>query len=560
MQTTPETRNTATAGGTWRVGDCLVDPAANRVACDDRRVHLEPRSMEVLIHLVENAGQVVSRDRLQTAIWGDVTVGDESLTNAIIKIRKALGDDARSPRYIETIPKRGYRLIAAVAPTAPDSPAPAATGTADGRDRPRAAWRRAAAGAVLAALVLAAVLAGRQLGGPGAGAGPDKQALAPAAASIRVAVTPFLNLGGESARDYLVRGIEDTVINRLSGQPGVTVLHRPDGANPAADFLLEGAVLATGDLLRVTLRLLDASSGAVLANEKLEHPTGDLLAMERAIEARIVRALALDIEQADLARRASGYTDSTEAFDLFLQAQAALLTRSLAGNRRAQALYRRAIAQDPRFARAYGGLALSLAADFRNGWAEDPRAALDQALSMAQTALEIAPDLPEQLWVIGYVRTQQRNFAAARQALARALALRPDYADAHALLGGIATYDGAPDRSVPLLRQAIRLRPQAGYLYYLLLGRAYYYLDNCQQAEINLAEALGRNADNIEAHLYHAACLRRQGQPDDADWEREEVYALDPGFSLQGFFDAYPLANRAQRERLRADLQAVGFR
>ncbi len=557
MQTTPEPK-TSSAGETWQVGGCRVDPAANRVSCDARRVHLEPRSMEVLVHLIENAGQVVSRDRLQTAIWGDVTVGDESLTNAIIKIRKALGDDARNPRYIETIPKRGYRLIASVTPAVPHSPQPAAaTAVQDGR---RGMWRLAALGAVLVALVVAAVLVAPRLGAPGAGTGADRGTQTPAAGSIRVAVTPFLNLGGERARDYLVRGIEETVINRLSGQPGVTVLHRPDGANPTADFLLEGAVLAARDRLRVTLRLLDAGTGAVLANEKLEQPIGDLLAMERAIEARIVQALALDIEQADLARRASGYTDSTEAFDLFLQAQAALLTRSRQGNRRAQALYRRAIAQDPRFARAYGGLALSLAADYRNGWADDPQAALDQALSMAQTALEIAPDLPEQLWVIGYVRTQQRNFAAARQALARALALRPDYADAHALLGGIATYDGAPERSVALLRRAIRLRPQAGYLYYLLLGRAYYYLGDCQQAEINLVEALSRNADNIEAHLYHAACLHRQGQGDDADWELQEVYALDPGFALQGFFDAYPLANRAQRERLRGDLRAAGFR
>lgn len=551
-----ETRETETAratGGAGRVGDCIVDPATNQMACGDARVHLEPRSMEVLVHLIENAGQVVSRDRLQSAIWGEVVVGDESLTNAIIKIRKALGDDARNPRYVETIPKRGYRLVAQVTPLAPPKPGifhgPAPSGAARGL---QPALLGVGLVVVAPAGVLVLPLMREPARPPPKIAGPDASA-----AGLRVMIRPFVNLGEDNSRDYLVRGLEETVVNQLSGKPDLTIIHPPAGADIDSDFVLEGVVLPGPDAVRVTIRLIDARDGTILANEQLEQPLADLLEMERAIESRVIRALALDIEQADLARRASGYTDSTSAFDLFLQAQAALLVRGRDANRQAQRLYREAIRHDPRFARAYGGLALSLAAEYRNGWASDPAAALSGALEMARTALEIAPDLPEQFWVVGYVRTQKREFPAAREALQQALKLRPDYADAHALLGGIATYEGRPQNSLPSLRKAILLRPEAGYLYFLLLGRAYYFLGDCEQAEFNLAEALARNPDNLEAHLYHAACLLRLGRVDDAEWEAEEIRILEPGFLLDRFFRSYPMADKAQINMLTSDLRQV---
>ena len=565
MQSTAGTSSPASAGKRWRVGDCLVDPAANRIICGAREAHLEPRSMEVLVHLLEHAGQVVSRDRLQAAIWGEVVVGDDSLTNAIIKIRKALGDDARNPRFVETIPKRGYRLLAPVEPARPPGAAPA-HGTArggpgragPGRRGPGRGARAALAVASLAAIALIGVFAPLPSDPP---ARLPRESPAPAASGggVRVAVRPFVNLGNDSALDYLVRGLEETVVNQLTAYPELRIVHPVPGSAAAADFSLEGLVQPGPQAMRVTIRLLDAHDGTILANEQLVRPPANLLEMEKAIETRIIRTLALDIERADLARRASGYTSSAEAFDLFLRAQAALLVRGKEANRRAQALYRQAIGHDPRFARAYGGLALSLAAEYRGGWATEPAQALAGALEMARTALQIAPDLPEQYWVIGYVRTQQRDFAAAQKALRHALKLRPDYADAHALLGGIATYEGRPQESLPSLRRAIRLRPEAGYLYYLLLGRAYYFLDDCQQAEINLAEALARNPENLEARLYHAACLLHLGMAGDAEWETEEIRTLEPGFRLGRFFRSYPMADRAQIARLSADLGQLGL-
>ncbi len=92
----------------------IVDPNTNEVIHGTDSVHVEPKSMEVLLFLFEHAGEVISRDEIQDRIWGDVTVGQDSITNAIIKLRKAFGDDAKNPRVIATIPKRGYRVIVPV--------------------------------------------------------------------------------------------------------------------------------------------------------------------------------------------------------------------------------------------------------------------------------------------------------------------------------------------------------------------------------------------------------------------------------------------------------------
>jgi Tfp pilus assembly protein PilF len=136
--------------------------------------------------------------------------------------------------------------------------------------------------------------------------------------------------------------------------------------------------------------------------------------------------------------------------------------------------------------------------------------------------------------------------------------LDPFYADAYALLAGVKTYAGQPESSVPLLREAIRLNPEAGYLYYLLLGRAYYFMQDCEQAKINLQEASARNPASVEARLYMAACLVDAGELGDAQWEVEEVLNMAPSFSIESFFISYPMTDREQIETLTHGLNMAG--
>ncbi len=178
---------------------------------------------------------------------------------------------------------------------------------------------------------------------------------------------------------------------------------------------------------------------------------------------------------------------------------------------------------------------------------------------MANVAAQIDPQMPETHWVLGYVNTQRRHHDEALAHLDRALAMAPGFADAFALKGGIKTYVGDPEASIPLLRKAMRLQPTAGYLYFLLLGRAYFFLDDAEQAEFNLREAIERNPANLEAHVYLAATLLNSGDADGAEWEAEEIQSLDPGFSIRAWLETYPMTDARQVAHLTSSLGSLAL-
>ena len=267
--------------------------------------------------------------------------------------------------------------------------------------------------------------------------------------------------------------------------------------------------------------------------------------------------LPVKVNEAESSRLARRYTRNLQAYELFLRAQSAVLVRREAENDLAREMYLKAIELDPTFARAYAGLALTHATDHRNRWVKDGAAAIARALELANTARSIDPDLPETYWVLAYVHVSRKELSEALQQLRAALRLNPSYADAHAFTGGIKTYLGQPAETLPSLRTAMRLNPDAGSLYFMLLGRAYYFLGDLDQARLNLSHALSRNAASLESRIYLAAVLARLGERDAAAWEVEEIRALVPGFKAREWLDAEPMADTEQRNQLLKDLGAL---
>jgi Flp pilus assembly protein TadD len=150
-------------------------------------------------------------------------------------------------------------------------------------------------------------------------------------------------------------------------------------------------------------------------------------------------------------------------------------------------------------------------------------------------------------------------FADALEELRTALRLTPSYADAYALLGAIHTYQGQPAETIPLIRTAMRLVPDSGQLYYLILGRAHFFLGDASSAVLRLRQAMTRNPENLEIRIYLAAALVAAGQRGDAAWEAEEIRALEPGFSIREWLKTYPMSDAAQIGRLTAAVGTLGL-
>ena len=279
--------------------------------------------------------------------------------------------------------------------------------------------------------------------------------------------------------------------------------------------------------------------------------------MQDELTARLVELLPARVSDVERQRLAKRYTRSLEAYDYFLRGQALFLVRRGDENEEAQALYRKALELDPKFTRACAGLAMSHAMNYRLRESADAGPALERAFELAETARLIDPDIPEVYWALGFVPAQSRRHAEAIDALQTAITLDRSFADAYALLGGILTYTGQPAKSIPLLRTALRLNPDGGYLYFLLLGRAYLFEDDAEQALINLRAALMRNPADIETRVYLAAALVAAGDRTGARWEADEIRSLDHGFSVRQWLDTYPMTSAPQKERLLTLLAGV---
>ena len=557
-----------------RIGEWWADPEADELTCGAETVRIEPKAMDVLMLLAHRVGRVVSREELFVAAWPGAVVGDEALTQTIIKLRRALGDNSQSPSYIETIAKRGYRLIAPVrqsesvgatpaeATVAGAAPAGVTRGLA--AQRPQAGRRYLRSAAWTAGIALAVALSGvyffYSIPHIPAAAGVIEADDSREASWVGVTIVPFDSLDADREQAYFARGVSDNLVIDLSRLSGLRLIRESDVGltAPSARYRISGSVQRESGTLRINIHLVETKTHEELWSERFERPVGDLFAVQDEITAKLVSLLPAKLSDLERQRLAKRSTRSLEAYDYFLRAQALFLVRRGDENKEARALYRKAVELDPGFARAYAGLAMTYAMDYRLGEATDRSTALDRAYELAETARMIDPDIPEIYWALGFVEVQGRHHEQAQESLQKAIALDPSFADAYALLGGILTYKGEPAKSIPVLRTAMHLNPDGGYLYFLLLGRAYLFVGDTEQALINLRAALMRNPEDVETHVYLAAALAAAGDHRAAKWEGNEIRSLEPGFSMPHWLETYPMTNVPQRQRLLTLLADVG--
>jgi DNA-binding winged helix-turn-helix (wHTH) protein/TolB-like protein len=590
--------------GVVRVGRWRFDRSLNTLACGDELVRVEPKVADLLSAFVQRPGDLLSRSELLDAVWPGVVVGDEALSQSINKLRRALGDSTRAAAYLQTVPKRGYRLIAEVAcdsagnvahldtrdaggVPATGLPAESAGGPtqavgSDASMTPRARgwsarrWRISAlavAVAVVAAVVIA-TLAVPGLVGRGRPGDDDLSAILARDAAVSgaqrtipdVLVRPFDVIGPEGTAITMARAFRMQVVATIAQSSQLRVIAR-DGASVASEsapvspllYQVDGTVQQSGDRLVVHLVLSNTVSHLVLWSRKFDLPLGDLSAGQQAATAELLQALAVKLTESERSRLARPYTSSTSAYQHFLLGQAAFATRERRSNGDARDHYRRALAEDPSFARAQAGLALTYAADATFGWSPDRQTAIALAMDNAGRALALDPEQADVHWVLAWVELQGRHHAAALGHARRAIELDASYADAYALAATVASYIGRPGDALALMRTAARLKSSPGFLYHLVLGRAYFFLGDDEQAIASLGVSLRLNPGFLESRIYLAAALARLGRRENAAWEAEEIRAQAPGFSAREWIGESLLTDRAEIGQLEAALAPLGL-
>jgi transcriptional activator of cad operon len=291
-----------------RIGDWIVDTATGEMSRGEHLVRLEDRTLRLLLCLARNAGEVLSIDELLKQVWPGVIVSPDSIYQAITSLRRQLGDDPKQPAYIATVPRRGYRLIAAV--TAPRAPATLSPGKPDEQAfEPKAARQSGPLLLAIAVIVLVAAIAAL---GMLTWHGPAENDTAPGAAAVNpraVAVLPFLDLTDQMSEEPFADGMSEELIGKLSKVPGLAV-------TPAASsfyykekqvtvaevakvlrvaFVLDGSVRKSGPTLRVAARLTRASDGFIVWSETYDRSWDDKLMIQEDIAGEVSKALTASI-------------------------------------------------------------------------------------------------------------------------------------------------------------------------------------------------------------------------------------------------------------------------
>jgi TolB-like protein/DNA-binding winged helix-turn-helix (wHTH) protein/Flp pilus assembly protein TadD len=395
------------------------------------RVRLQRQPFDVLAVLIGRAGDVVTRAELQQTLWpGNTFVDfDHGLNKAINKIRTALGDSADTPRFVETVARRGYRFLADVTVSAPP---PVVT---PGAAPPKRAWRwmpAASVAAVLAVAALAWIVYSTTRGQP----------------SIHsLAVLPLESLSSDPSQDYFADGMTDELITELGRISALRVISRTSvmsykhtrkplreiARELNVDAVVEGTVLRQGDLVRITAQLIDGTSDTHLWSDSYQGELRNALALQNNVARAIAGQIRVNLNPQEQAALRSAPVVNPAAYESYLKGRYFWNKRTANGLSTALAYFNQAIEQDPTYARAYAGLAdtYALLGDWQYS-VMTPKEALPKAKAAAMKAIALDPTLGEGHTSLGFCLDGfDWNFADAGKEFARAIALTPGYATAH---------------------------------------------------------------------------------------------------------------------------------
>ena len=513
-----------------RIGALRVDPALDEIRMGGTTIKLEPRTMRLLVCLAGHAGQVVSVEQLLDEVWNDVVVNPDSVYQAVAMLRRVLHDDAKDPTYIANVLRRGYRLVAPVAPWV-DAPAVSEAGSSAASTVTTAPPATAPSGSpvrwpgITLALTLALALA--YLGVDKFW--PTKRAVMEhppieAIGDKSIAVLAFVDMSEKKDQEYFSDGLAEELLNLLSKVPELHVAARTSAfsfkgksddiptiaAKLHVAHVLEGSVRKSGNHLRVTAQLVRADTGYHLWAETYDRQLDDVFEVQDDIASAVVKALKVTLLSGEAPHAAA--MKSAEAYTLLLQARFYdYQLWSKEGEQKAVDYYEQVVRVDPTSAAGWEGLSRAVSELPRFGlmpWQQGR----DEALHAAERALAIDPKLPAAHIALGKVRYFfDLDWPAAQTQFEAARALDPR--DAYAFLWA-GLLDATVGRSSAALQMFQRGLVQDPLNYYLhsRIAAAYYRQGRFAESEAAARRAVELNPAGSQGHLLLGQALLVRGE------------------------------------------------
>ena len=474
--------------GGFELGPWTVVPERGLLRQGEVKEHLEPMVMDVLMVLASQQGHVVTRDQLVDAVWDGRFVTDEAIVAKIAMLRQKLGDDARHPSYVETIPRRGYRLMMPI--TLPEVAEPE---TASKRRLP----------IYLFPIIIVATIVVARIFWPGG----DPPVSPPDDGSIEsVAVLQFRNLSDDKERyQYIVEGFSEELVVPLNQVPNLKITRGPQLSDDmtaskiaeqlGVDAVISGSLRADGDQIRITAVLISASGFQVWTN-RFDGASGDVFRLQESVATEVRNAI---LGETGEQIRAPSRPASAEAYDRYMRGLLFLNKRDEESLNRAQILFQETIENDPNFGPAYLQLAMThlLLSDYSTG---QRREIFEQAIGVATQGVAADPSIREPAQMIhGFVHHQYGHWSDAADAFDAALRGKTVYPTTYQWHSRLLSALGRLDRS---LQQAITGRSiePASQVLNSRVANAYLWINDMARARHFFEEA---NRMGVGAPIHH---------------------------------------------------------
>jgi len=462
----------------FRFSDVEVHERELQLKRAGKALPVEPKAFRVLVYLLRNPGRLIPKNELLNAGWGDTAVTDNSLTRNIALLRRLLDDDIHAPRYIETVSTVGYRFICPVESVEDSSPTLNSENSTSQRTRWIFAFAMVLAGIVISLLALSS-------------GGIFSHLLRQAGPQIRsIAVLPLQNLSGDPAQDYFSDGLTDELITEVAKIGALRVISRTSsmqykGTHKSlsaiakelgVDALVEGAVVRSGDRVRVTAQLIDARDDRHIWSESYDRNLVDVLPLQSEVAQTIADQVRVKLTSEQRASLASGNRVNSQSLEAYLKGSF-FLNQGMESLDKSIESFSEAIQADPSNAQAYSGLSQSYL--FLGIFGLRPsKEVYPKARAAAMKAIEIDATSAEAHAVLAEIaKGFDWDWAAAESEYKRALELNPSSSNTHALYADYLSMMERHDEAIAELRLSHALDPVSivnealfGFLYYRHAG------------------------------------------------------------------------------------------